>query len=399
MEARWTETTKRIVAVAGVLLGLLLLYLGRVVLPMVLIAAVIGYALYPAVSFFRRRLRFPQTLATVAVYLLLLLILASVPVLVGPFVVRQFQALDVNFLELAEQARQWVRETLQVWRAPTIAGAVIDLSSLVDPALDALGEQGTLPDILQAKNWLPWLVKKLPGFASTLSSAFIAFFLTMLYSFYMVKDAPQLGGRLDQMIPERYRDELHELRHRLTRIWSSFFRGQLLLCLVMALISFAVLMIIGIRAAIPLAILAGLMEVVPNLGPILALVPAVLVALIQGSTWIPLSNGWVALIVVGAYVLIQQVENNFLCPRIVGGSIELPPIVVLVGVVVGVTSAGLVGAYLSGPILASIKILGLYSYNKVLDRPPFPESLEEEQARKEAAQEARRRRPKQARTP
>ena len=399
MEARWTETTKRIVAVAGVLLGLLLLYLGRVVLPMVLIAAVIGYALYPAVSFFRRRLRFPQTLATVAVYLLLLLILASVPVLVGPFVVRQFQALDVNFLELAEQARQWVRETLQVWRAPTIAGAVIDLSSLVDPALDALGEQGTLPDILQAKNWLPWLVKKLPGFASTLSSAFIAFFLTMLYSFYMVKDAPQLGGRLDQMIPERYRDELHELRHRLTRIWSSFFRGQLLLCLVMALISFAVLMIIGIRAAIPLAILAGLMEVVPNLGPILALVPAVLVALIQGSTWIPLSNGWVALIVVGAYVLIQQVENNFLCPRIVGGSIELPPIVVLVGVVVGVTSAGLVGAYLSGPILASIKILGLYSYNKVLDRPPFPESLEEEQARKEAAQKARRRRPKQARTP
>jgi len=396
METRWTETTKRIVAVAGVLLLLLLLYMARSVLPAVLVAAVVAYALYPAVSWLHRRLRFPHTLATVATYGLVLLFLAAIPVLIGPYVVSQFKSLNLNFVELGEQARQWAHDTLQSLRSPVIAGTTLDLSSLVDPALEALGEKGTVPTIPPPGTWLPKLGKWLTGFASTLTSAIVAFFLTLLYSFYMVKDAPRWGQLLDRMLPEKYRSELQELRRRLASIWGSFFRGQLLLCLVMAIISFVVLTIIGIRAAIPLAILVGVLEVIPNLGPLLALIPAVLVALIQGSSWLPLSNGWVALIVAVAYILIQQVENNFLVPRIIGGSIDLPPLLVLVGVVIGVASAGLVGAYLSSPILASIKILGLYAYDKVLDRPPFAKPAGEEKA---AAEKAKGEKARRAREP
>lgn len=373
MEAHWTETTKRIVVVVGVLLALLLLYLARTVIPMVLMAAVVAYALYPIVSFLHRRLRLPHTLATIVVYLLLLLALASIPVLLGPYLVQEIRSLDVNFIELGAKAREGIRAWLERWRTVSLAGAEVDLSPLVDPALEALGEAGVAPVIPPPGTWLPKLGRWLSGFASTVTSAFVAFFLTMLYSFYMVKDAPKWGAGLDPLVPEAYREEFRELRRRLAAVWSAFFRGQLLLCLIIAGITFVVLTALGIPGAIPLALLAGVMEVVPNLGPLLALVPAALVALLRGSMWIPLPNFWVALIVVGAYVLIQQVENNFLCPRIVGGSIDLPPLVVLVGVVVGVTVAGIVGAYLSGPILASLKVLALYAYNKVLDRTPFPE--------------------------
>lgn len=373
METHWTETTKRIVVVVGVLLALFLIYLARPVIPMVLMAAVVAYALYPVVSFLHRRLRFPHTLATVVVYLLLLLVLASIPVLLGPYLVNEIRSLDVNFFELGEKAREGVRALLERWRTVSIAGAEVDLRPLVDPALEALGEAGSAPAIPPPGSWLPRLGRWLSGFASTVTSAFVAFFLTMLYSFYMVKDAPRWSTGLEGLVPEAYREEFRELRRRLAAVWSAFFRGQLLLCLVIAGMTFVVLTVLGIPGAIPLAILAGIMEVVPNLGPFLALVPAALVALLRGSMWIPLPNFWVAVIVVGAYVLIQQVENNFLGPRIVGGSIDLPPLVVLVGVVVGVTSAGLVGAYLSGPILASLKVLALYAYNKVLDRAPFPE--------------------------
>ncbi len=373
MEAHWTETTKRIVAVVGVVVGFVLLYLARPVLPMVLMAAVVAYALYPIVTFLHRRLRFPHTLATVTVYLLLLLALAAIPVLLGPYLLHQVRSLDLNFVELGERAREWLRTLLERWRTASIAGAKVDLRPVIDPALDALGEAGSAPVIPPPGTWLPKLSKWLSGFASTVTSALVAFFLTILYSFYMVKDAPRWQAALDPLVPEAYREEFRELRRRLALVWSAFFRGQLVLCLVMAAITFVLLVALGIPGAIPLALLAGLMEVVPNLGPFLALVPAVLVALVQGSMWIPLPNFWVAVIVVGAYVLLQQVENNFLCPRIVGGSIDLPPLVVLVGVVVGVTSAGLVGAYLSGPILASLKVLALYAYNKILDRAPFPE--------------------------
>ncbi|MGC8874289.1 MAG: AI-2E family transporter, partial [Chloroflexia bacterium] len=280
---------------------------------------------------------------------------------------------DVNFVELGERTREGLRGLLERWRTIPLGGTQVDLSPLVDPALEALGETGSVPVIPPPGSWLPKLGRWLSGFASTVTSAFVAFFLTLLYSFYMVKDAPRWGPGLDRLVPEAYREEFRELRRRLAGVWRSFFRGQLVLCLVIAAITFVVLTALGIPGAIPLALLAGLMEVVPNLGPFLALVPAALVALLQGSMWLPLPNFWVGVIVVGAYVLIQQVENNFLAPRIVGGSIDLPPLVVLVGVVVGVSSAGLVGAYLSGPILASLKVLALYAYNKVLDRPPFPE--------------------------
>jgi predicted PurR-regulated permease PerM len=380
MYPRWTETTKRMMVVIGVALGLLLLYLGRFTLTSLLLAAVVAYVLYPIVEWFRRRLHFPHMLATITVYVLLLAVLATIPILVVPMIVGQVQRLDVNLTTLLDDGREWLRATLTSLRILQVGGGTLDLSSLVDPALNALGERGAMPVIPPPETWLPNLFGTLSGVASTITSATLAFFLTLLYSFYLVSDADRWRDRLETLIPDAYRPEMDALRHHMSKIWGSFFRGQLLLCLIVAAITFAALAIMGIPGSIPLALVVGVLEVIPNIGPLIALMPIVVVALIQGSSTIPLSNGWIVLIVSAAYILIQLLANNVLAPIIIGGSVELPPLVMLVGVVIGASTAGLIGAFLATPILATLRVLALYAYNKVLDRPPFPELAPKEPA-------------------
>lgn len=371
MLPRWTETTKRMVVIVGVLLVLLLVYLSQATLLNLLLAAVLAYALYPMVAWLHRRLRFPHTLATVTIYILLLAILAATVVLLTPIIVRQVQTLQTNIVTLLVESRDWLRTTLQTWRIVRVGETTVDLSPLVDPALGALG--GALPPIPPLDTWLPGLFGTIGGLASTLTSATMAFFLTLLYSFYLVKDMHLWQERVERLVPEAYRPEFDELRRRLGLIWRSFFRGQLLFCLVMGILTFVLLGLLGIPGSIPLAILVGLLELIPNLGPLIALVPIVIVALISGSSSLALPNIWVAVIAIGAYGILQILGSNFLAPLIIGGSVDLPPLVMLIGVIVGASVAGLIGAFLATPVLASARVLAMYAYNKVLDRPPFPE--------------------------
>ena len=158
---------------------------------------------------------------------------------------------------------------------------------------------------------------------------------------------------------------------RINLTWRAFFRGQILLSISVGFVTFVTTALLGLPGALVLGILAGVLEVVPNLGPVLAAIPAVLLALIQGSRFLPLDNWVFALIVAGLYVLIQQVENNLLVPRIMGHSLDLHPMIVLIGVVVGTATAGILGAFLAAPLLASLKVLGMYAHAKLTDQVPF----------------------------
>jgi predicted PurR-regulated permease PerM len=379
MRPRWTETTKRMVVVIGVALGLLLLYLARSTLTSLLLAAVVAYALYPLIEWLQKHLRFPHTLATIVVFVLLLMLLATIPILVVPVIAGQVRTLNLNLMTLFSQGREWLRATLLAWRTVPIAGGTLDLSSLVDPALTALGESGAMPVLPSPSTWLPGVFGTLSGFASTVTSATLVFFLTFLYSFYLVSDIDRWKAQVRKMIPDAYRGELWKLEHNLTKIWGSFFRGQLLLCLIVAVATFLVLTALGIPGSVPLALLVGVLNVIPNLGPLIAGIPVVVVSLIQGSSTIPLPNGWVTLIVLGAYILVHVLAGNVLAPIIIGGSVDLPPLVMLVGVVIGASVAGLVGAFLATPLLATLRVLAAYAYNKILDRDPFPENVPKEE--------------------
>jgi phosphoglycolate phosphatase len=126
-----------------------------------------------------------------------------------------------------------------------------------------------------------------------------------------------------------------------------------------------------------MGLLAGLLEVIPTFGPILATIPALLIAFFRGSTYLPLSNFWFAALVLGIYLLIQQAENAYLVPRIMGRRMQLHPVVVFVGVLAGGMLIGALGIFLAAPIIGTLRVLLHYLTAKLLDEDPFPPEVEE----------------------
>ena len=198
--------------------------------------------------------------------------------------------------------------------------------------------------------------------------------ITFFLSLYLTKDAPQIRTYVQGLFPPSYQSELMNLLRQVGHIWQNFFRGQLILCFTMGITTWMALEIAGMPGALILGIVAGVLEIVPNLGPTLATIPAVIVALIQGSLTLNaygIDNVSFALITLAIYFILQQLENNILVPRIIGDSVNLHPVVIICGVVIGYNLFGLFGTFLAAPVIATLRTIGSYVHAKLLDYPPF----------------------------
>jgi predicted PurR-regulated permease PerM len=156
-------------------------------------------------------------------------------------------------------------------------------------------------------------------------------------------------------------------------VWSSFFRGQLILSLTVAVILGTVSAILGLPQPILLGIWGGLLEFLPSIGTIIWGATAILLAILRGSSYLPLPPVAFVLVVIGVYVAFAQLDINVLIPNIIGGSIRLHPIVVLLGVIVGMQIGGVLGIALAAPTIASLRVVGRYIYGMLFDLEPFPQ--------------------------
>jgi len=376
----WSRDTKRIVAVAVLIASLALVYLARGVISLLVIAGVLAYLFQPIVDGLSKR-RVPRGLAAAICILILILLVAILPILLLPAIIQSVGAIIDVFSRIPDFTTA-LDNVIQ--KAPVIRllGNQIDLGATLLAAQTSLEhnlQEFQLPDIqalisygLDGLRAATNVVRTAAGIATVIISALLSGLLLLIYTFFLTKDSNQLTSWFAQLITPAYHDEIQELGHRLNLTWKRFFRGQLLLSLTVGTVVFLATAALGLPGALILGLLAGVFEVIPNLGPVLALIPAVIIALIQGPNSLPISNLVFAGIVVAVYVVIQQLENNILVPRIMGHSLNLHPLVVLVGVVVGASTAGVLGAFLAAPVLASIKILGWYAHAKLTDRVPFP---------------------------
>jgi predicted PurR-regulated permease PerM len=169
-----------------------------------------------------------------------------------------------------------------------------------------------------------------------------------------------------------YHADYEHIRDELIKIGNAYLRGQALLGLAVGVMTGVLLGLLGVRNALALGVVSGLLEMVPYFGPLISAVIAVLVAFFQPENYLGLSQVQFALATLAVMILVQQIENNFLVPRIVGGALDLKPLTVIIAVVVGFGLAGIWGGILAAPIAAAIKLLGGYMWRKLLGLPPFP---------------------------
>ncbi len=376
-ETHWSERTKRWVLLAGIVLGALILYISRPVLPILAMAAIVAFLLTPPIDFLHRRFRLRRGVATAVVYLLLLIFLAVAPLLLLPAIIDAVGSIRVDLAVLIPEGIQRFRATLEGWRTFHILSFTVDLSSVVDALPeDLLGEaQIQMPSVRDILGTAPDVATVVTGIASgvvgaVLVGAFVLI-LGLISSVYLALDIPRIEAWVRSQIPPRYLPEYDQGMKNIGNIWSSYFRGQLILCGAVGMVTWLGNVAIGLPGALLLGIIAGALTIIPNLGPLLAIIPAVLIALIQGSTVLPVDNLVFAGIVTALYVLIQMLQGNLVLPRVIGEAVDLPPVVVLLGVVVGFGVGGITGAFLAVPLMATLRVLVNYAYAKLRDRDPF----------------------------
>lgn len=183
--------------------------------------------------------------------------------------------------------------------------------------------------------------------------------------FYVMNDHSKVRNGFYSLIPVSARDDVHCIMVVIDRVLGAYVRGQLLLCLVVGSMATIVLFAFGIREALFLGTLAGILEAVPYVGPFLGAVAPVLIAL--GTS--PMQAVWMAV----AFLGIQQVENIFLAPRISGNAVRFHPAAVMIIVVIGSEVAGMLGLLLAIPTAAVVRDVFRYLYLRTTERGATPE--------------------------
>ncbi len=390
----WDAPTKRTVLVILLIAGVVAFWVSRPVLPLLIVAGIVAYLLSPIVSLLER-LRVPRGLSTSILFILLLVGLVLTPIIVVPILLAQLAQLDFNVYLSTVQLTNWIQASVQnflnsVPDTLTVLGFTLRTGEMVASVQSTLQPEQIDTSVASLLSGLQRVINTA---TSTLSFAtvasvqlvggilgfFITFILIFFLSLYLTKDAPRIRDYVEGLFPQSYHSEVEAVIRRMGAIWNAFFRGQIILALTVGTLTWLVLYALGMPGALVLGIVAGLLEVIPNLGPVLAMIPAVIVALLEGTTsGLLLSLGVThvgfAIITTATYFVIQQLENSILVPRIIGDSVNLHPVVIICGVFVGFNVAGVLGAFLAAPVLASLRVLGGYVHAKLLDYPPFEDA-------------------------
>lgn len=363
----WSSRTKHQIAVILLILALLALYAVRSLLIPLIMSIMVAYVVLPMVNLLHERSPLQRNGAIGVVYLTIVAALIAIPAYTIPQLIREVNQLLTNTPRYLEQLGVLLSRPLTIGGYPI----PLDQIAVVEEAYANLS--ANLIEIIRTVGSHSFVFF---GSVATVTISTVGWIIIILVlSFYMVKDHRHLFGSLVDLVPVAYREDMYHLAYEISGTWNAFLRGQLTLSLVVGGITFVVASIIGLPNALLLALLAALFEFIPTLGPVLAAIPAVLVAFFQSNaSWLgsQMSPLWFALLVVGLYILIQQFENMVLIPRIIGRSLNLHPLIVWLGALAGYGVAGILGVLLAAPILATFRLIFLYIYRKLADVPPEP---------------------------
>jgi HAD superfamily hydrolase (TIGR01549 family) len=353
MTARWSTFTKAAVVGGLLLVGVWLLSQFHALVGPVVTALLLAYVLNLPVGLLTRRTGMGRTLVTVIVFTVAVLLLIALPIIIGPRLVSLVSTLQIDIEALLDAMEQLAAEpvvflNLQIQPQSLLDQVVTTMGSLMSPV--ATGAFNMVAGAAEALGWLIFV---------------------LVVAFLLVKDLYYFTRIVGERVPATLAPELYRLGQELGDIWNAYFRGQLLASLVVGFMTTLGLWLIGLPSALSLGVLAGILNFVPNIGPILAAIPAVILALVRGSSFLPFSNLGVAVLVVIVYVVVGQVENLYLRPIVIGRRVRLHPVVVIIGTVGGALVAGILGILLAAPVMASARVLLGYTYRKLLDQEPF----------------------------
>lgn len=329
-----------------------LLY-AREAVKMFIIAAFAAYLISPAVSLLMDRMKWTRAAAVNVVYFSALILLVGVPSALTPIFFDDITIVARDLLELST-------EFVVVLSEPVYFGGMVFQFDELAEGLSHIGDV---------------VLKPLPEEALALletTSINILWFLIIVVTVHLLMSHwPRMRDWLIGLAPAEYSDEMRELYNRLRKVWMAYLRGQIVLMVVVGIVFTIAWVIIGIPGALVLGMAAGFFTLIPDVGPFIAMVLAFGVALLEGSSWIPLSNAWVAGIVIVVYLVLINLKNFFLRPYIMGRSLHMNEALIFIAILTATILEGIMGALLVVPVMASTVVIFEYLRRRILGLPPF----------------------------
>lgn len=306
-------------------IGLLLWFLFaiREIILLFLISIIISSAIDPLADYLHKK-KVPRGLSVLLVYILFLGIVGMVISLLIPPITEQFQAISqsdfyTNFVN-------------------RIGGFQDNLRSL--------GIDETITD--NFKRFASNISEGLFNTTRNILTGFVSVITVLVVSFYLSAEENGTKNFIKHLIPFKNQAYVSKLVTKIQHKMGSWVLGQLMLSVSIFVLTYVGLLFLKVDYALVLALIAGLLEIIPYIGPIIALIPAVFFAFVQDP---PL-----ALAVAILYLVVQQLENHLLVPMIMSKSVGLNPILVILGVLVGGSLGGLVGAVIAIPLISGIQV-------------------------------------------
>ncbi|HEX6269863.1 MAG TPA: AI-2E family transporter [Anaerolineales bacterium] len=333
-------TFRRVVWATLVLVSLIfcfwLLYRFNQVIFILFIAIVIGTVIRPAIAWLHRR-GLPRIAGVILVYLLLLILLTGFLLLLFPLIVEQSTTIAAAVPGYYQNLREWM-----VHYPNQLIMRLSEFLPATLPSLQPRAAQQTGQDVMaSAGQALGYLT--LGG-----KVVFIAMVILVL-AFYWTLDGPRTIQSFLLLIPQDQRESISELISAMEIRVGFYIAGQGLLCVVIGILALLAYLLIGLPNALVLALMAGVLEALPMIGPLLGAIPAALVAL----SIAPEKLVWVIV----ATVVIQQLENSLLVPRVMRKAVGVNPFVTLLALFAFSSLFGIAGALMAIPMAAIIQLL------------------------------------------
>jgi predicted PurR-regulated permease PerM len=336
--------------IAVALTGWLLYLLAPVLTPFVA-AALLAYIGDPLADRLQR-IRFPRTIAVVSVFLLTLLMLGLLVLLVVPLIQMQVSALMEALPGIIAQVEQvWLPRATEFFGIDP--GTDIGLAAFLSRYSDMAGTWGARVFVGLTKS------------GGALAAALLSLFLIPILTFYLLRDWDSILRRLGALVPSRQRETVFKLARDTDDVLGAFLRGQILVMFALSIIYSTGLALVGLKFAVAIGVVAGLVSFVPYLGFVIGIGLAGLTVAMETNVL------WMLAGVVATFTIAQVIEGSFLTPKLVGDRIGLHPVIVIFSIAAGGQLFGFFGILLALPAAAVLSVLVRFAYHKYLvEHPP-----------------------------
>ena len=358
----WNNTTKIIINVL-ILVIILVLFMrfSSLVTPLV-IALLLALLFHPIAEYLNVRLHIPWNRAVNVIFLITVIIIVILLTVGGLALIEQIQGLiaflQKNLPNLPNSLNEIASKTIK------IGPFVINLTKI------------NLADIgNQLINYVQPLLAKMGDLIGSVASGAAQVFVTIIFALiisYLI--TIETGVSREKIfifnIPE-YQYDLEMIAKEISLIWNAFLKGQAVVIFIRTILYSFLLGFLGVNFYIGLAIGAGIATLIPYLGVTISWVTYFFVALFQGTTFMGLDSFTYALLVMGSAWLLDNIYDNTVTPRVMGGALKLHPAAIMVAVLVGLNMFGVMGMFLAAPVLASLKLIFQYVQRKMQDKDPW----------------------------